>query len=99
MITPTLGEQVMSLLAQIASLPGTIILTLLSMVGLAAWPRQVVRVMPRLAAHIRMRTSKGDGKLSNGHGGGEEGQTVSRWISENVPSLKGTFRPAWWLPK
>ncbi len=80
----------MSLLSQVLSLPGQLLLTLLSMVGLAAWPRQIVRVVPRAPGVLNY--AKSARRVA-------EGYTVSRWIADNVPSLKGTFKPAWWLPK
>lgn len=83
----------MSLLAQIASLPGTILLTLLSMMGLAAFPRQIVKVMPRRPAVLNIRSRA---KGSKGQSGEE---TLSSWMKTNVPSLGDVFTPAWWLPK
>ena len=72
----------MSFLAHMAALPGSVILTLLSMIGLAAWPRQIVRVWPKNPAALSSKE-----------------EDVATWISKNVPSLKETFKPAWWLPK
>ncbi|KAL7418672.1 hypothetical protein Q5752_006355 [Cryptotrichosporon argae] len=65
--------------------------------------------------HVRAWEGDGvDGEPSEGGSGGEASEvesevdedklggrstSVNRWIDENVPSLKGAFTPAWWLPK
>ncbi|BEI82219.1 hypothetical protein CcaverHIS002_0300870 [Cutaneotrichosporon cavernicola] len=52
------------------------------MFKLAVWARQIVRVVPRSPGVIAR------GAVDD----------VSAWVDKNVPSLKGTFTPSWWLP-
>lgn len=69
--------------SRLLALPQQALFALLGMVGLATWAHQIVRVR-----------SKQSAAMPGGVGG-----TIDQWITENVPSLKGTFTPAWWLPK
>lgn len=79
-----------TLVGKALALPAQILFAVLGMLGLATWARQIVRVVPRQAAKIVIG---GDGE-----GAGREVNLAS-WIDQNVPSLKGTFKPSWWLPK
>lgn len=95
-----------TLLTSILALPGTILLSLLSMVGLASWPRQIVRVVPKSSVKLASHTGFRGGRL-DGSGKGENSATIGTgkhpiladWVTNSVPSLKGTFKPSWWLPK
>jgi hypothetical protein len=73
------------------------------MVGLAVYPRQIVRVLPSHPGKlvIKGRSSIHTDDEEDGWDGLEDGgvRTISQWIGENVPSLRETFSPAWWLPK
>lgn len=71
---------------------------LLDMAGLRAYPRQIIRILPAKPAILKLRDGNAaDGNTTFSAGGREK--SLSEWISDNVPSLKGTFTPSWWLPK
>jgi hypothetical protein len=72
-----------SVVGKALALPAQILFALLGMLGLATWARQIVRVVPRTAGRIARGAS----------------EDVTAWVDRNVPSLKGSFTPAWWLPK
>lgn len=54
--------------------------------------------MPRVPAAPNMRKVKAN-VYANGYTHANEKDSLSRWMTDNVPSLKEMFRPAWWLPK
>jgi hypothetical protein len=97
------------------ALSGSTLLTILSLVGLASWSRQIVKVVPSKPARLTLRNGiaprrePGGGDLHNVNGQpsdvsqevghDKEGVSLAEWVGRNVGSLKGTFRPSWWLPK
>ncbi|CAK9783619.1 unnamed protein product [Cutaneotrichosporon oleaginosum] len=70
------------LVGKALALPAQLLFALLGMLGVATWARQIVRVVPRSAGTIAR----------------DAAEDVTAWVDRNVPSLKGTFKPAWWLP-
>jgi hypothetical protein len=54
--------------------------------GLAHYGRQIVVVRPRTSGQVHLARN-GDTK------------TVVDFIEDSCPSLAGTFKPSWWLPK
>lgn len=70
-------------IARLLAVPQQFVFAVLGMLGLATYAHQIVRVSAKQSAPMP---------------GGVKG-TIDQWISDNVPSLKGTFTPAWWLPK
>lgn len=77
-------------LGKAAALPAQILFAILGMLGIATWARQIVRVVPRVPGLVALRGQK----TEDG-----EGESVAAWVDRNVPSLKETFTPSWWLPK
>lgn len=98
------------------ALSGSTLLTILSLVGLASWSRQIVKVVPTAPAlltlnndvirasrqpQVRQRcevVKEVEGEQSPGQGDGAA-LNVAQWVVRSVPSLSGTFKPSWWLPK
>ncbi|KAL1412997.1 hypothetical protein Q8F55_000746 [Vanrija albida] len=80
-----------SVLARILALPSQLLFAIMGLVGLAHYARQIVRVRPRNPAPLVRATAVA------GNGASKE-LTVDQWVEDNVPSLKGTFTPSWWLP-
>lgn len=76
--------------AQLFTVPQQIIFALAGLLGMANYARQIVRIAPKRPGLLKVR-SRPDGE-------GEQ-QDVGQWINENVPSLKKSFKPSWWLPK
>ncbi|RXK38700.1 hypothetical protein M231_04010 [Tremella mesenterica] len=84
----------MTFIDRFLSIPSQILFALLGLIGMAQYSRQIVRVTPRDPADIG-----DDGGDYKAHEGDSAAINVARWVEENVPSLKGTFKPSWWLPK
>ncbi|KAK8845607.1 hypothetical protein IAR55_006323 [Kwoniella newhampshirensis] len=62
-------------------------------IGMASYARQIVKILPTQPGLLRIRNGSASGKEI-----GTEERSLTDWIRENVPSLKGVFRPAHWLP-
>lgn len=62
---------------------------------MARWARDVVRIVPRKPGVVSLRSNLGSGGAKAGKGS----KSLTEWIDESVPSLKGRFTPAAWLPK
>lgn len=75
-----------SWLSQFLSVPSQIFFAIAGLFGMAHYARNIIRIRPKQSGLISIR----------GNGGSE---TLSEWIEENVPSLSGSFKPSWWLPK
>ncbi|TYJ51641.1 hypothetical protein B9479_007775 [Cryptococcus floricola] len=60
-------------------------------INMVRWSSDIVRVVPGKPGLV-------DFTRGGGVKGGGKGVTVNEWVEENVPSLKGTFTPAAWLP-
>lgn len=71
----------------------------LDMAGLRVYPRQIVRITPAKPAILKLGQGTKQANGSGAVGGATQGKSLTEWISDNVPSLKGTFTPSWWLPK
>jgi hypothetical protein len=69
----------------ILSLPGQLFFAIAGFLGLAHYARQIVQICPRSPAIVKKRTGAA--------------VDLNRWVKENVPSLRGSFVPTWWLPK
>ena len=67
------------------TLPAQIWFAISGLLGIAQYARQVVRVPPARSSAL-IKTSRGKVGLAE-------------WVDKEVPSLKGTFLPTWWLPK
>ena len=70
------------------SFPFAILHTMANYLHLASYPRQIVNITPKNPAVIVLPEKEKDREVS-----------VTRWVEENCPSLRGTFTPSWWLPK
>ena len=79
----------MTQLESILFFPHQVLFALLGMVGLAHYPRQIVRIRPHKPALIASESDDAEG----------EKEDLGRWVDRNVPSLQGSFTPSWWLPK
>jgi hypothetical protein len=87
--------------------PSKLWFTILGMLGLAVYPRQIVRVFPSKPGSLALGQGKGRSRIQDedeadgwqGVEGERREMSVNEWVGENVPSLRGTFTPAWWLPK
>ena len=77
-----------SWLSQLLSVPQQLIFALAGLMGIANFARQIVKIKPRQAGAVKVK--KGDQETRT---------SVNEWIDTNVPSLKGSFTPSWWLPK
>jgi len=75
-----------SWISQFLSVPSQIIFAIAGMMGIANYARNIIRIRPKRSGLLKLR----------GNGGTE---SVSEWIDDNVPSLSGSFKPSWWLPK
>ena len=75
-----------SWISQFLSVPSQIIFAIAGIMGMANYARQIIRIKPKRSGLLQIR----------GGGGSEE---VGQWVEENVPSLSGSFKPSWWLPK
>jgi hypothetical protein len=75
-----------SWISQFLSVPSQIIFAIAGMFGIANYARNIVRIKPKRSGILDI----------HGNGGSEQ---VAQWIEENVPSLSGSFKPSWWLPK
>jgi hypothetical protein len=75
-----------SWISQFLSVPSQIIFAIAGIFGMASYARQIIRIKPKRSGLLQIR----------GGGGSEE---VGQWVEENVPSLSGSFKPSWWLPK
>ncbi|ODN79060.1 anon-23da protein [Cryptococcus wingfieldii CBS 7118] len=62
--------------------------------NMVRWSSDIVKVVPGKPGLVDFA------RKNNVLGGerGAKGVTVNEWVEENVPSLKGTFTPAAWLP-
>jgi hypothetical protein len=78
-----------SWISQFLSVPSQIVFAIAGLFGMANYARQIVKIRPKQDAVLKLR---------NGNGATKEGR-LSRWIEESVPSLSGSFKPSWWLPK
>lgn len=76
--------------AQLFSVPQQIVFALAGLFGMANFARQIVRVTPKRPGYLKLR---------GGRGGEGEQQDVAQWINANVPSLRESFNPSWWIPK
>lgn len=84
-----------SVFARILALPSQLLFAIMGLVGLAHYARQIVRVRPRTSAPlVRSAAAAAAAKETS-----SAELTVDQWVEDNVPSLKGTFTPSWWLPK
>lgn len=54
-----------------------------------------MRIVPRKPGVVNLRSNLGSGGAKAGKGS----KSLTEWIDESVPSLKGRFTPAAWLPK
>lgn len=77
-----------SWISQFLSVPSQIIFAIAGIFGMANYARQIVRIKPKQGAVLKLRG--GDGREQVGLG---------QWIERSVPSLSGSFKPSWWLPK
>ncbi|KIR31098.1 anon-23da protein [Cryptococcus deuterogattii MMRL2647] len=68
--------------------------SLVGSLGMARWARDIVRIVPRNPGVVNLRSNLGSG----GAKGGKGSKSLTEWIDESVPSLKGRFTPAAWLP-
>jgi len=75
-----------SWISQFLSVPSQIIFAIAGILGMANYARQIIRIKPKRSGLLQIQ----------GGGGSEE---VGQWVEENVPSLSGSFKPSWWLPK
>ena len=75
-----------SWIAQFLSVPSQIVFAIAGMMGLANYARNIIRIKPKRSGDLEIR----------GNGGSEP---VAEWIEDNVPSIRGSFKPSWWLPK
>lgn len=75
--------------AQLFSVPQQIIFALAGLIGMASYARQIIRVTPKRAGLLQLRSG----------GGQQDQQRVDEWIEDNVPSLWGSYKPSWWIPK
>ena len=67
------------------ALPGQILFAIAGLFGLAHYARQIVHVSPKVpGALYHVKGHRLD---------------LNRWVKDNMPSLKGSFVPTWWLPK
>lgn len=74
---------------QLFSVPQQILFALAGLVGMASYARQIIRVTPKRAGLLQLRTG----------GGQRDEQRVDEWIEDNVPSLWESYKPSWWIPK
>lgn len=77
-----------SWISQFLSVPAQIVFAIAGIFGLANYARQIVKIRPRQGAVLKLKSETG-----------LEQTGLNRWIEENVPSLSGSFKPSWWLPK
>jgi hypothetical protein len=82
--------------SQVLALPSQILFALLGMLGLAHYARQIVRVRPRVAGTVALKASEAGVAAESGAG---KIVDVDAWITQNTPSLSGSYTPSWWLPK
>jgi len=75
-----------SWISQFLSVPSQIVFAIAGMMGLASYARNIIRIKPKRSGALEIR----------GNGGSEP---VAEWIEDNVPSISGSFKPSWWLPK
>jgi hypothetical protein len=75
-----------SWISQFLSVPSQIVFAIAGMMGLANYARNIIRIKPKRSGALEIR----------GNGGSEP---VAEWIEDNVPSIRGSFKPSWWLPK
>jgi len=75
-----------SWISQFLSVPAQIVFAIAGMMGLANYARNIIRIRPQRSGALEIR----------GNGGSEP---VAEWIEDNVPSISGSFKPSWWLPK
>jgi hypothetical protein len=80
-------------------LPAQIFFAITGFLGLAQYARQIVRVAPRLPAALAVRTGYASRANSTADATDTKEVTLSEWVDENVGSLRGVFKPTWWLPK
>lgn len=78
---------------QLVTLPSQILFMILGAMGLAHYSRQIVRVRSKRSAALEITKKVGERREV------ARTTTVDKWVQDNVPSLDGSFTPAWWLPK
>ena len=80
-------------------LPAQIFFAITGVLGLAQYARQIVRVVPKLPAALAVRRAQNNGSDSGVGDATSKDVSLGQWVDENVGSLRGVFRPTWWLPK
>ncbi|KAK6905284.1 anon-23da protein [Kwoniella mangroviensis CBS 8886] len=73
---------------ELLSLPYELFFAITGLMGIANYVRHIVQIIPSKPATISLREI----------GGAKPEVRVDRWIKDNVESLKGVFKPAWWAP-
>ncbi|WWC66635.1 uncharacterized protein I206_100538 [Kwoniella pini CBS 10737] len=74
---------------EILTFPSQLFFALTGLMGIANYVRQIVQIVPTRPATLSIRR--------NGTNLVEEIK-VDKWIKDNVKSIQGVFKPAWWVP-
>ncbi|WVQ80965.1 hypothetical protein IAT38_003072 [Cryptococcus sp. DSM 104549] len=102
----TLSNILSTILYPISHFLASHLTALLGLMGLAHYTRDIVKILPNKPGVVRVRVNPATGRATGTPGDdvkettGEqvEERSVVEWVTDSVPSLKGTFTPASWLP-